>query len=128
MINSKSKGKRFEREIAQKFRDYGYSEAHRTAQFKGNTGQADDVEGVPYIHIECKHQERMELYKWYDQAVRDSEASKDGKIPTVIHKANNKPVLVTMAFDDWMQMFNEYVSGRDIDGRETNVLKEDNRE
>ena len=41
---SKEKGKRFERHVAGLFRDYGY-EAYRTAQYKGNTGDAGDVEG-----------------------------------------------------------------------------------
>ena len=98
---SRDKGKRFEREVARMFRDWGY-DAHRTAQYRGNTGQAADVEGVPGFHIEAKHQERMKLYEWMDQAVRDA---KDGK-PVVIHKANNRPVLVTMLFDDWIQLFN----------------------
>ena len=46
-INSKDKGSRFERQLASMFRDYGYKEARRTAQYCGNTGQAADIEGVP---------------------------------------------------------------------------------
>lgn len=106
---SRDKGKRFEREVANMFKDWGY-DAHRTAQFRGNTGQAGDVEGVPGIHIEAKHQEKMRLYEWIEQAQRDAEAGEG--LPVVIHKANNKPTLVTMRFDDWIQLFNEWVSGQ----------------
>lgn len=60
-VNSKQKGARFERQLAGLFRDQGYN-ARRTAQYCGNTGDASDVIGLPGIHIEAKHQERMSLY------------------------------------------------------------------
>lgn len=106
MLNSKNKGKRFELTVAHLFNDAGYKEAHRTAQYKGNTGDAGDVEGVPLLHIECKAQERMQLYDWIEQAVRDAKGN--GKIPTVIHKKNNCDVLVTMRFNDWIEMYRYY--------------------
>lgn len=108
-INSKQKGARFERSLASMLKDYGY-EARRTAQYCGNTGDASDVVGLPGIHIEAKHQERMQLYDWMDQAKRDSEGS--GNFPTVFHKKNNAEVLVTMRFDDWMQIYKEWESGQ----------------
>lgn len=37
---SKEKGKRGERYVVRIFKECGYNNAHRTAQFKGNTGQA----------------------------------------------------------------------------------------
>ena len=104
---SREKGKRFEREVAALFKDYGY-DAHRTAQVMGKTGQAADVEGVPGIHIEAKHCERMTLYDWVAQAVRDT---KDDNKPVVIHRANNKPVLVTMLFNDWIDLYREWDAG-----------------
>ena len=104
---SRDKGKRFEREVSRILREHGY-DAHRTAQYRGNTGQAGDVEGVPYIHIEAKHQERMKLYDWIQQSCSDAEAEGKDNIPVVIHKANNKPVLVTMVFADWLKLFAKY--------------------
>lgn len=106
MVNSKEKGKRFERQLAGRFRDYGYSEARRTAQYCGNTGDASDVVGLPGIHIEAKHQENMRLYDWMAQAVRDSEGT--GNLPAVFHKKNHAEILVTMRFDDFMQIYKEY--------------------
>lgn len=105
-INSKDKGKRFELQVAHLFKDKGYSDARRTAQYCGNTGLAGDVEGVPYLHIECKHQERMQLYEWIEQAKRDS--SFNGKLPVVIHKRNNCEVLVTTTFENFIKLYKEY--------------------
>lgn len=115
-VNSKQKGARFERQLASRFRDYGY-QARRTAQYCGNTGDASDVVGLPGIHIEAKHQERMQLYDWMAQAKRDS--FKTGKLPAVFHKKNNAEILVTMEFDDWMQLFREWEAGMDLKGGES---------
>lgn len=104
-INSKQKGARFERQLASKFREYGY-EARRTAQYCGNTGDASDVIGLPGIHIEAKHQERMQLYDWVAQAKRDTAGT--GNLPTVFHKKNNAEILVTMELADWMRLYREY--------------------
>lgn len=112
MINSKDKGARFERLLASKFREYGY-EARRTAQYCGNTGDASDVIGLPNIHIEAKHQEKMKLYDWMEQAIRDSKKNK--RIPTVFHKKNNSEILVTMRFDDWMEMYRYYFDSLEME-------------
>lgn len=108
-VNSKQKGARFERLLASKFREYGYSEARRTAQYCGNTGDASDVVGLPGIHVEAKHQEKMQLYDWMDQAKRDSAGK--GNIPAVFHKKNDHNILVTMELDDFMQIYREYEAG-----------------
>lgn len=105
-INSKQKGARFERQLAGMFKDYGYSGARRTAQYCGNTGDASDVVGLDGIHIEAKHQERMSLYDWIDQAKRDSKNT--GNIPVVFHKKNRAEILVTMQFDSFMKLYKEY--------------------
>lgn len=101
-VNSKQKGARFERQLASMFREHGY-EARRTAQYCGNTGDASDVVGLPGIHIEAKHQERMQLYDWMDQAKRDAVGT--GNVPVVFHKKNNAEVLVTMQFDSFMELY-----------------------
>lgn len=106
-INSKQKGARFERELASKLREHGY-DTRRTAQYCGNTGDAADVVGLPYIHIEAKHQERMQLYEWMAQAKRDAK----GGLPAVFHKKNYAPILVTMEFDDWMTLYREFECAR----------------
>lgn len=114
-VNSKQKGARFERQLASRFRDYGY-EARRTAQYCGNTGDASDVIGLPGIHIEAKHQECMRLYEWMAQAKRDSDGT--GRLPAVFHKKNNAEILVTMELDDFMQLYREWEAGFDLKRKE----------
>ena len=111
-VNSKQKGARFERQLASKFREHGYADAHRTAQYCGNTGDASDVVGLPGIHIEAKHQEQMRLYDWMEQAKRDSKGT--GNLPAVFHKKNNAEILVTMTLDDWMTIYREYEAGKEV--------------
>lgn len=111
-VNSKAKGARYERELASKFREHGYDDARRTAQYCGNTGDASDVVGLPGIHVEAKHQERMSLYEWMAQAVRDAEAGGKGNLPAVFHRKNNAETLVTMKLDDWFQLYREWEAGQ----------------
>lgn len=119
-VNSKQKGARFERLLASKFRDYGYSDSRRTAQYCGNTGDASDVVGLPGIHVEAKHQEQMRLYDWMDQAKRDAKAGSEKKLPAVFHKKNNHEILVTMTLDDWMTIYREYEAGMTLKEGEIN--------
>lgn len=107
-MNSRAKGARFERDLAKMLRADGY-DARRGQQFCGANGDADVV-GLPGIHIEAKHVERLNLYDAYDQAKRDA---RSGEFPTVFHKKNNCPVLVTMAYEDWIQLYREWESGRE---------------
>lgn len=109
-INSKRKGKRGELYVVNRFKDRGYGKAHRTAQFKGNTGQAGDVEGIDYIHIEVKFKESLNLNEAMEQAINDSSLSDRKGFPTVFHKKNNKPLMVTMLFDDWCTLYDSYYS------------------
>ena len=107
-VNSKQKGARFERQLAGIFKNYGYKDSRRTAQYCGNTGDASDVIGLPGIHVEAKHQEKMYLYDWMDQAKRDVAAGGGGKLPVVFHKKNHAEILVTMTLDDWITIYREY--------------------
>lgn len=110
-VNSKAKGARFERQLASKLRDYGY-QARRTAQYCGKSGDASDVVGLPGLHIEAKHQERMSLYEWMAQAKRDAEST--GRLPAVFHKKNNAEILVTMTLEDWINLYREWEAGFDL--------------
>ena len=106
VLTVKRNGSAGERELANKLKEYGYN-CRRTQQFCGNTGQADDVVGLNYIHIECKRVERLNIDEAIEQAVRDT---KDNKFPTVFHRKNRKDWLVTMKLDDWIKLYREYYS------------------
>ncbi len=113
-INSKQKGARFERTLAKKLREYGY-EARRTAQYCGNTGDASDVVGLPYLHIEAKHVERLNIYDAIAQAKRDAEAGGGVLLPAVFHKKNNCNILVTMELDSFMKIYTEFEAGKELE-------------
>lgn len=104
-VNSNAKGKRFERELAAMLRGYGYDDARRSVQYCGKTGDAPDVVGLPYMHIEAKHVEKLNLYDAMAQAIEDSEAGGAGLLPAVFHKKNRRGILVTMRFDDFMKIY-----------------------
>lgn len=114
-INSRKKGATFERSVARMFREHGY-EAHRTAQHKGNTGDAADVEGNYYgIHIEAKAYKRIAVYNWMAQAIRDANAEGKGNKPVVIMKENYGDPLVLMRFSDWIELYREWETGRPLE-------------
>lgn len=100
---SREKGKRFERALAAKLREYGY-DCRRGQQYCGKNGDADVI-GLNGIHIEAKHQERMMLYDWMAQAKHDA---KEGELPVVFHKKNNAAILTTMELQDWIELYREW--------------------
>ena len=114
-INSKQKGAKGERELAKILKEYGYN-CRRGQQYNGLEGE--DVIGLDYIHIECKRVEKLNLYDAMEQAKKDS---KEGQVPVVFHRKNNKKWLVTMELeDDWIEMYNEYYSSKKLAERESN--------
>ncbi len=113
--SQREKGKRGERELAGILRDYGYP-CRRGQQFSGANGDADVV-GLPGIHIECKRVERLDLQGAVDQAVRDSDAESlpfDYDLPTIFHRKNDHGWLVTMRLEDWIELYREWQSGKEL--------------
>ena len=101
---SKDKGKRGERMLVRFLREYGY-DCRRTAQYCGNTGEAADVIGLPFLHIECKFVERLNLRDALRQAIRDA---KDGLIPSLCHKRSNEDWLITLRLKDFMPIYRAF--------------------
>ena len=99
-MNSRQKGARGERELAEKLREYGY-EVRRGQQYSGANGDADVV-GVPGLHIECKRVEKLNLDDALAQSVRDS---RDGEIPVVMHRKNRTEWKATLRLDDFMDIW-----------------------
>jgi len=105
-MNSKQKGKSGELELAHVLSDYGF-DCRRTQQFCGKGGESADVVGLPYIHIECKRVEKLNIDDALNQAKRDC---KRGNIPIVFHRKNKTKWKVTMDLDDFMKIYQEYYS------------------
>ena len=102
---SQRKGADGERELAAILRDHGYI---ITRGGSLSFGEVPDLSGLPGIHIECKRVERLNIMAAMEQAVRDSEDFEDG-VPTVFHRRNRSPWLVTMRLDDWLSLYGEGV-------------------
>lgn len=99
-MNSRQKGARGERELAEKLREYGY-ETRRGQQYSGANGDADVV-GVSGLHIECKRVEKLNIDDALMQSTRDA---RPGEIPVVMHRRNHTPWKVTMDLDDFMRLW-----------------------
>ena len=112
-INSKQKGKKGELEFAHECEKYGFIDVYRTAQTNGKLEQSlADCEGLPEIHIEVKRVEALNIDKAMEQAIRDTEAKKEKRIPVVFHRKNRKPWKATMLLEDWMKLYKGYLEDK----------------
>ena len=102
-MNSRSKGKKGEIELAKKLREYGY-DCRRGQQYSGIQGDADVI-GLPGIHIECKRVERLNIEDAMAQSKRDA---RHNEIPAVFHRKNNCEWLVTLPLDEFMKLYQNY--------------------
>lgn len=103
-INSREKGARFERKVAEKLREYGY-EAERGCQHSGGKDSPDVKHNMKGIHIEAKAVERINIWKALAQSERDAGAD---EIPIVIFKRNYGDNYVALSLDNFMKMFQAY--------------------
>ena len=103
--SSRDKGKRGERELAALLRGLGFAGARRTAQYCGNSGEADDVLGVDGLHIEVKRCETTKIPEWMAQATRDCTDTEN--VPIVAHRRSREQWLVTLPAIDFFQIYKE---------------------
>lgn len=104
---SQRKGRAGEIELAELLREHGIPAAVGRPM---NFGNCPDVDGVLGVHVECKRVERLNIDTAMDQAVRDSERFGDG-MPTLFHRRNRKPWLVTIRLDDWLKLYRGFIKG-----------------
>ena len=102
-VNSRQKGKRIERQWRDELREAGFLKAFRGQQYCGAAGNADVVcPELPTIHFEVKGVQNLNVLAAMKQAIADS--AKSGRTPTVAHKKNGEPWLVTMLAADWLRL------------------------
>lgn len=110
-MNSRQKGKRGELELASILREeYGYK-TRRGQQYSGANGDADVV-GLPFLHIECKRVEKLDLYGAVGQAKHDRT---EHELAAVMHRKNNCEWLVTMPLTHFMAIYCEWEAGHERD-------------
>lgn len=100
-MSSQRKGADGERELAAILRDRGY-DVERGGSL--TYGEFPDLTGLPGVHIEVKRVERLNVGQAMSQTVRDSARFQDG-MPTLFHRRNRSPWLVTMRLEDWLKMY-----------------------
>ena len=106
-INSRTKGKTGELEIAKILRTHGIK-ARRGQQFSGSPDSPDVVAEMPGVHLEVKRTERFELRSALAQAQRDARAD---EMPVVLQRGNRQPWVAVMLMEDFLKLY-----GRNADG------------
>lgn len=98
-MNSRTKGKRGEREFAALLREHGY-DARRGQQFSGSPDSPDVVsDALAWLHVEVKRVQNLNLTDACVQAEGDS----GGKPWVVAHRRNHAPWLITMRAETFFQ-------------------------
>ena len=106
--SSQAKGRRADLELARILQGYGIPAEPGQAVSYGAT---PDVVGIPGIHPEIKRVERLNVPEAMNQAIRDSEKFHDG-VPTLFHRRNRSPWLVTMRLEDWLELYTAKIEDR----------------
>lgn len=110
-MNSRDKGARGERELANLLKDkYNYKNARRGQQFSGLNGDADVV-GIDGLHIECKRVEKLNIENALNQSIRDS---RDGEIPVVFHRKNGEDWKATLTLEEFITIYKVYEKYKNI--------------
>ena len=102
--HSRRKGHRFERELVHRFRE-AMPEAEIRRGLQSRSGEeVSDVE-VPCFWIEAKHHHRTNVRAALEQAVT---TSPKGRWPVAVCKDDQKPPLVAMALEDFLDLVGEW--------------------
>jgi hypothetical protein len=109
VVNSKRKGKEGEREFAHLCQTFGF-QARRGQQYRGGP-DSPDVVGLPFLHVEVKRRERVDLYAAMEQSELDAGV---GEIPVVAHRKNNRYWLVTLRADYFFQLYQAFLDRKGV--------------
>lgn len=98
---SQSKGKRGEVELVELLRREGFPVVRGASQ---SYGHEPDLSGLPGVHVECKRNERLNIWEAMEQSERDADRFQDG-FPSVFFRRNRSHWLVTMRLTDWLHLY-----------------------
>ena len=108
-MNSRRKGKEGELRACEWFRARGYT-AQRTQQYAGRGGDADIVvKELPWLHIEVKNREKLNVREALDQASRDCPTD---KVPIVFWIKNRSEVVAVLKADHLLDF--DFILGKQI--------------
>ena len=102
MTHSKNKGNRFELEIVQFLKDLGYTAASARSESRSLDDLGCDIVDNSPFSIQCKHNERLSMP--VHKLLSDMKANGLER-PIVMHKRNNKGVVVSMDLEEFKKLF-----------------------
>lgn len=98
---SQRKGRRGEKELSEKLREYGYNaEPGPSMSFGG----VPDVTGLPGIHIEVKRRECHDVLAALQQAATDAERFGDG-VPVVFWRKNRGKWVAFLTLESFTELY-----------------------
>lgn len=101
----KNKGSRLERKVAQKIRLSGLDKEATRMPLSGAAFSLEtDIKTKLPFAFECKNQEKVKLWEWWEQAER---GRKPFKPPVLVISANYRTEIAVMKFDDWLNLVQE---------------------
>ena len=98
----KAKGSRLERTIATLIRQKGLDKNCKRMPLSGAFPhlRADIFTSLP-IHIEAKNQERLQIWKWWNEL---REKAKFGKEPVLIFSGNHRPIIAAINIEYFLNL------------------------
>jgi Holliday junction resolvase len=104
---SRQKGSRLERKFAELIRRYGLDPKAQRRAFSGGVsmvrGYGDILTKLPFS-FECKSQETMKFWQWWEQAEAQSSMAKP---PVLVHSCNFRPIMVSMKAETFLDLLKE---------------------
>jgi len=111
-INSKNKGQAFEYEIRDTLKklDPKVRRSIMSGALKNifDSDQSDIATSLP-IAVECKRTEKVNIYKFYEQA--KTENKDKTKMPVVAVRSNRKEALAVLSWEDFIRLLKFSLSG-----------------
>ena len=106
MINSKKKGKAFERKIANDIKDAGLDKYARRSIMSGAAFEPGDLKTKLPFYIECKHQKQMHVYKYWNQIKKDVPLGSRKKGMVVMRK-DGEDILAVLGWYDLLELLSQ---------------------
>ena len=109
-INAKQKGNRFERAVAKIINKmFDNANTKRTPlsggmDFKGDIICLNPDSIISRFSIECKNQEKAQVWKWLAQARNDCERYKE---PLLVFTKNHEDIYAALPFDNFLNILKE---------------------
>ena len=98
-INARNKGHKFELDIVNLLKVYGYEAVSSRSESRNLDDQKVDIVDNTPFYFQCKAVERMA--ESYHDILK---SMKKGKVPVVLHKRNNKGIVAVMNITDFCDL------------------------